>query len=99
MVSKSDVLRAMRIYDQQYPTNDYPRTRPGQKSWLERDRYSQALQHSERLYPPKKIWSLITGADIRDFNTQSATRILEGLGSTISEKPGSVRSREVGGRG
>lgn len=91
-----DVLRALAAYDKQYPQNDYPRSRPSQKSWLENDRYSHALEYKGRLYPPKMIFSLVTGERTAHFNTREALVAfgqVEDKGLKVVPKPGAVRRR------
>ena len=87
MASRDVALRAMREYDRQFPSNDYD-------NWLDSGRYSVAIEHGGKLYPPKKVWSNMTGEQTRDFNTRTATREFEDMGFTIVEKPGAIRHRK-----
>lgn len=52
---KNAVLRALENFHHQHPdTNNY-------ENWLDKDSYIYAIQHQDRLYPPKHILSVVSG--------------------------------------
>lgn len=81
---QQSILRALREYDRQYPLNDYD-------NWLNSNRYSVALEWGGRLYPPKKVYEIMTGEETPNFNTQNATGEFEDWGFKIIDKPGATR--------
>ena len=82
MVTREDILRAMREFDQSYPDrNLYDR-------WLEKANYKYAISEGDRLYPPKHILSQATGISTREFSGGYETNtIFRQLGFEIIDKP------------
>lgn len=69
-ISESDILRAFVQYDEEYPdTNDY-------EHWLDNKRYTKALMHNGKFYPPKIIMLMAdkgrTVRNTKDFSTGQA---------------------------
>jgi hypothetical protein len=58
-LTREDVDRALTIFDAAYPdSGDYD-------NWLVKRNYKYALRRGGRLYPPKKVLSLASGAHVR----------------------------------
>ncbi|MBI4340238.1 MAG: hypothetical protein HY680_09865 [Chloroflexi bacterium] len=88
MAEQQRILAALEEYNKRWPRNDYP---GAGTSWLNNERYSVALVHEGKLYPPKYIWAMVIGVATPDFNTAEATNGLEDAGFQIITKPGATR--------
>jgi 5-methylcytosine-specific restriction enzyme A len=80
---RADVLRALAVFDREWSdTHLYD-------DWLAKRSYRYALSFNGRLYPPKRILSLATGVDIRQFSggVAQTNRILCSLGFEVIRKP------------
>ena len=82
LVTRGDILRAMREFDRSYPDrNLYDR-------WLEKANYKYAVSEERKHYPPKHILSQATGVGIREFSGGYQTNtIFRQLGFEIIDKP------------
>ena len=96
-VTDAQVRRAIARYEQEYPANDYPRTRerPHVKTWLENRTYKYAISYGDRYYPPKLVLRFATGTGPQSGRYFSgggragnANWVLKRLGFEIVPKPG-----------
>ncbi|HKI34908.1 MAG TPA: hypothetical protein VKA46_23835, partial [Gemmataceae bacterium] len=54
-MTRADILAAIARFDETYPnTNDYD-------SWLDKDNYTKAVEHNDRLYPCKWLVAEVMG--------------------------------------
>ena len=96
-VTDEQVRRALARYEQEYPANDYPRTRasPHVMTWLENRTYKYAIRRRDRYYPPKHILRRAVGAGPQagyrfygGGRPGRANWVLQELGFEIVPKPG-----------
>ncbi len=81
-VTRDQVLSVLRDFDAVYPdNNDYD-------NWREKGSYQYAIQHGDRLYPPKHVLSVVTGISTQEFSGGEQTnRVFRQLGFTVIDKP------------
>lgn len=75
------VLATLRMYDAQYPQNDYD-------EWLKKSNYKHAVKFNDRLYPPKHILSVVSEIGTDKFSGgESTNQVFRQLGFLVVEKP------------
>lgn len=85
-ITKDMVVRELEKFDAEYPdTNNYD-------NWLEDNSYKYALEHRGKLYPPKYIFSRLTGIDVSEFSGGDQTdNVFRELGFVIRNKSAGKR--------
>jgi 5-methylcytosine-specific restriction protein A len=80
-VTRDQVLRALDDFKVLYPDDN------AYENWRERKNHKYALVYGDRLYPPKRILSLITGKKEFEGGKQETNRVFRQLGFTVIDKP------------
>ena len=82
-LTQEDVLRAIQVFDEQYPeSNTF-------EGWLENPAYRYALLYAGKLYPPKIILSMASGLPRTALNSRrQRDRVYRQLGlQIVGESP------------